>query len=73
MPDGYPTKKAALEFVAAYEGKFGPRAHFASLAWDALKIMEAAVPVAGPSACWSGHRSRAGKVTADRHPLTTVQ
>jgi branched-chain amino acid transport system substrate-binding protein len=50
MPDGYPTKKTALEFATAYEGKFGPRAHFASLAWDALKIMEGAVPVALKSA-----------------------
>ena len=46
MPDGYPTNKPAAEFIKAYEGKFGPRAMFAAFAWDALKIVEAAVPKA---------------------------
>jgi branched-chain amino acid transport system substrate-binding protein len=46
LPDGYPTKTEALKFIKAYEAKFGPRSMFASLAWDALKIMEAAVPKA---------------------------
>lgn len=46
FPDGYPGKKEALEFVKAYEAKFGPRNFFASLAWNALKIVEAAVPKA---------------------------
>ena len=50
MPDDYPTNKPAFEFIKAYEGKFGPRALFASLAWDALKIIEAAVPIALKSA-----------------------
>lgn len=44
LPDGYPTKKEALKFAKAYESKFGPRSMFASLVWDALKIVEAAVP-----------------------------
>jgi branched-chain amino acid transport system substrate-binding protein len=50
LPDSYPNKKAALEFARTYEGKFGPRAHFAALAWDALKILDAAVPKALKSA-----------------------
>jgi len=43
MPNDYPTNKSAYEFVKAYEGKFGPRTHFAALAWDALKIAETAI------------------------------
>jgi branched-chain amino acid transport system substrate-binding protein len=50
LPDGYPTKAEALKFVKAYEAKFGPRSMFASLAWDALKIAEVAVPKALKSA-----------------------
>lgn len=50
FPDGYPAKKEALEFVKAYEGKFGPRSMFASLAWNALKIVEGAIPKALKSA-----------------------
>ncbi len=46
FPDGYPGKKEALEFLKAYEAKFGSRNFFASLAWNALKIVEAAVPKA---------------------------
>jgi branched-chain amino acid transport system substrate-binding protein len=46
FPNGYPGKKEALEFVKLYEAKFGPRSMFASLAWNALKIVEAAVPKA---------------------------
>lgn len=46
FPDGYPAKKEALEFVKAYEAKFGPRSFFASLSWNALKIVENAVPKA---------------------------
>lgn len=44
LPEGYPTKAEALKFIKAYEGKFGPRSMFASLAWDALKIIETAIP-----------------------------
>ena len=46
FPDGYPGKEQALEFVKVYEAKFGPRSMFASLAWNALKVVEAAVPKA---------------------------
>jgi len=46
FPDGYPGKKEALEFVKLYEPKFGPRSMFAGLAWNALKMVEAAVPKA---------------------------
>ncbi len=46
FPDGYPGKKEALEFVKQYEAKFGTRNFFGSLAWNALKIVEAAVPKA---------------------------
>lgn len=46
LPDGYPTKKMALEFVKAYEAKFGPRSTFASVVWDQLKLIEAVVPQA---------------------------
>lgn len=46
FPDSYPGKKEAMEFVKAYEAKYGARNFFASLAWNALKIIEAAVPKA---------------------------
>lgn len=46
LPDGYPTKKAAVEFLKKYESKFGPRSAFAPFAWDALKLLESAIPVA---------------------------
>lgn len=46
LPKGYPTKDEALRFVRAYEGKFGPRSTFASHVWDAVKVIEAAVPKA---------------------------
>ena len=46
FPDNYPGKKEAMEFVKAYEAKFGARNFFASLAWNALKVIEAAVPKA---------------------------
>lgn len=50
FPNGYPGKKEALEFVKVYEAKFGPRSMFASLAWNALKIVETAIPKALKSA-----------------------
>jgi len=46
LPNNYPNKASALKFVTAYEGKFGPRSTFASHMWDALHIVEAAVPKA---------------------------
>ena len=44
LPNGYPIKNEALKFSKAYEGKFGPRSTFSSHIWDALKVVEAAVP-----------------------------
>jgi branched-chain amino acid transport system substrate-binding protein len=35
-----------LEFVTAYEVKYGARNFFASLVWSSLKIIEGAVPKA---------------------------
>ena len=46
FPAKYPATKEALEFVKAYEGKFGPRSMFAALAWNAVKITESTVPKA---------------------------
>jgi len=46
FPDNYPGKKESLEFVKVYEAKYGARNFFASLSWNALKIVEAAVPKA---------------------------
>jgi len=46
FPDGYPGKKEAMEFVKLYESKYGARNFFGSLAWNALKIVEAAIPKA---------------------------
>lgn len=46
LPDGYPTKKTALDFLKLYESKYGGRSVFAVFSWDAMKIVEAAVPVA---------------------------
>lgn len=46
LPNGYPTKAEALKFSKAYESKFGPRSTFASHTWDALKVLEVAVPKA---------------------------
>lgn len=46
FPDGYPAKKEALDFVKVYEARYGARNFFASLGWNALKIVEAAVPKA---------------------------
>lgn len=46
LPDGYPTKKAAHEFLKAYEPKFGPRSIFACEVWDELKLLEVIIPKA---------------------------
>ena len=46
LPNDYPNKKESLNFTKMYEGKFGPRSTFASHTWDALHIMEGAVPKA---------------------------
>ncbi|MGA3126977.1 MAG: ABC transporter substrate-binding protein [Candidatus Korobacteraceae bacterium] len=48
LPDGYATKKAGLEFLKIYEAKYGPgsRSQYAGHSWDAIKVLEVAIPVA---------------------------
>ena len=48
MPDAHPVKAAALAYVAAYEGKYGPgsRSLFGATLWDGVKLIEAALPQA---------------------------
>ncbi|HEY8337029.1 MAG TPA: ABC transporter substrate-binding protein [Tardiphaga sp.] len=48
FPDSYPAKKAALDFIAKYEGKYGvdTRNIFAGSAYDAVILVERAVPAA---------------------------
>lgn len=48
FPDDDPAKAAALEFIARYEGKFGPgsRNIFAGSAYDALVLLAHAAPAA---------------------------
>ncbi len=48
QPDSALTKKPGLEFVKAYEGKYGEgsRSQFAGHAWDALQVLKRIVPVA---------------------------
>ena len=48
LPDGYPTKKAGLEFLKIYEAKYGPgsRSQYAGHVWDAVKVLDVAIPIA---------------------------
>lgn len=48
LPDTHPSKKAAISFVQAYEKAYGPgsRNQFAGHGWDALTVLEKAVPIA---------------------------
>lgn len=48
LPADNPVKKSAQAYVAAYEGKYGKGSvsTFGGHAWDAAKLLEAAVPVA---------------------------
>ena len=48
LPDSNPVKKPGLAYVEAYEGKYGKgsAATFGAHAWDAGKVLEAAVPEA---------------------------
>jgi len=48
LPDGHPLKKVGVEFLKAYEGKYGAgsRNAFAGYAYDAYALVTAAVPVA---------------------------
>jgi branched-chain amino acid transport system substrate-binding protein len=47
LPDGYPIKEPALQFMKLYEAKYGhPASAFAAFAWDSLRLVETAIPVA---------------------------
>jgi branched-chain amino acid transport system substrate-binding protein len=46
MPEGFPGRKESQEFVKLYESKYGPASQFAALAWNSVKIIEAAIPKA---------------------------
>jgi branched-chain amino acid transport system substrate-binding protein len=48
LPDSHPVKKSALEYVSAYEAKFGKDSAvaFGGYAWDAIVLLRNAVPVA---------------------------
>lgn len=48
LPDSQAVKKTALDFVAAYEARFGKgtRNPFAGYGWDAMLIVSAAIPAA---------------------------
>lgn len=48
LPAGHPSKAVSLDFVGRYEKAYGPGSFsaFASHAWDAGLLLEAAVPVA---------------------------
>jgi branched-chain amino acid transport system substrate-binding protein len=48
LAEAAPTKKTALEFISAYEAKWGQgtRNPFAGYAWDAMLVVKAAIPEA---------------------------
>lgn len=48
LPDSHPSKKEAIAFVQAFEKAYGPgsRNQFAGHGWDAITVLEKAVPVA---------------------------
>ncbi len=48
LPDNFPTKAVSLDFVKRYEAAFGAgsRNAFAGYSFDAVRLLEAAVPVA---------------------------
>ncbi len=48
LPDGHPVKKTALDFIAAYEARWGKgtRNPFAGYGWDGMLIVSAAIPEA---------------------------
>ena len=52
LPDSNPIKKVALDFTAKYAAKHGPGAPnpFAGYAWDAMLLLDAAVPEAAAKA-----------------------
>ena len=48
LPDSNPVKASALEYIKAYEGKYGAGtvSTFGGHAWDAGRLLQAAIPVA---------------------------
>lgn len=48
MADGHPVKAPALDYVRAYEGKYGPgsRSLFGATLWDGFLLIQAATPTA---------------------------
>ncbi len=48
LPDSHPVKKSALEYVKAYEAKFGKDSAvaFGGYAWDSIVLLRGAIPVA---------------------------
>ena len=48
LPDGYPTKKNGVAFLKLYEAKYGQGSisQYAGHVWDAIKIFDAAIPIA---------------------------
>ena len=48
LPDGYPTKKAGVAFLRMYEAKYGQGSisQYAGHVWDAIKILDVAIPIA---------------------------
>ena len=48
LPESHPVRSKALAFIGTYEGKFGPgsRSLFGGMAWDAMLLLQAAVPEA---------------------------
>jgi len=48
LPDIDPQKTILLEYAKDFEAKYGPRNTFGGHAWDALKIVLAALETAGP-------------------------
>ncbi|TFZ06276.1 ABC transporter substrate-binding protein [Ramlibacter henchirensis] len=46
LPDGHPSKKAAIDFFTSYEKNFGPPNQFAGHSYDAAIALNKAVPIA---------------------------
>ena len=48
LPDSHPSKKAALEYIKAYEAANGAGSHstFGAHTWDAGRLLQRAVPEA---------------------------
>ena len=48
LPNGYPTKEDGVAFLKLYEAKYGPGSisQYAGHAWDAIKLLDVAIPIA---------------------------